>query len=49
MAILVVIQKGASGVPAQFILEKAGFLRNIREFTFAFVTIKSILPVVTDK
>ena len=49
VAVLVVVEKGAAGVPAQSVLEEAGFFGDISERAVAIVAEERILPVVADE
>ena len=49
MAVAVVVEKGAAGVPPCLRLQQARLLCDIRESSIAVVTVENVLAVVADK
>ena len=49
VAVLVVVEEGAAGVPAQAVLEEAGLFGDVGEGAVAVVAVEGVLAVVADE
>src|SRR5437016_4010229 len=49
MAVAIVVEEGAAGVPSRLRLQQAGFLRDVGEGAVAVVAIEDVLAVIADE